>query len=110
MKVTINTINEISISHLLKTDINNLTKIEATTESPKLYWCKGILFSIWEFSSEEIIVKQIGGIWYIDSFIYSECKQKISQSKYNGFTVEVIDFTGHSTFEKLIDSLSEVKS
>ena len=81
MKVTINTINEISISHVLKTDIDNLTKIEATSESPKLYWCKGILFSIWEFSSEELTVKQTQGIWYmIHSFIQNVNKRSINQS------------------------------
>jgi len=43
MKVTTNKINEIHISHLLKTSIENLTKMEAITSEPKLFWCKGIL-------------------------------------------------------------------
>lgn len=107
MKITSNIIKEIHISHLHKTNIENLTQMEAITEYPKLYWCKGVLFSVYEFSSEGIVTKQINGIWYLDSFTYAKCQEKNQYSTYNGFKVDVIDMTGHTVYEKLIDCILE---
>ena len=107
MKVTSNIIQEINISHLHKTNIENLTQMEAIVENPKLYWCKGVLFSVYEFTSEVIVQKQIEGIWYLDSFTYAKCQERNQYSTYNGFKVDVIDMTGHSTYEKLIDYILE---
>lgn len=108
MKLTTNTINEIHISHCQKTTIENLTKYEAVTQQPILSWCRGYLYSIGEFENEELTIKKTKAIWYIDSLIY--CKsEKINQSKYNGFSVEVIDHTGDPTIEKLFDSLEAKK-
>ena len=107
MKVIMNIIKEVHISHLHKTNVENLTQMEAITENPKLYWCKGVLFSVYEFSNEELAVKQTQGIWYLDSFTYAECKEKSDYSTYNGFKVDVIDMTGHPTYEKLIESILE---
>jgi len=107
MKVTSNIIQEVNISHLHKTNIENLTQMEAITENPKLYWCKGVLFSVYEFTSEEIVTKLIKGIWYLDTFTYAICPEKNQYSAYNGFKVDVIDMTGHITYEKLIDYILE---
>ena len=103
MKVTLNIITEIHISHLHKTSIENLTQMEAITENPKLDWCKGVLFSVYEFSSEGIVTKQINGIWHLDSFTYAKCQEKNQYSAYNGFKVDVLDMTGHIIYEKIID-------
>ena len=107
MKVTSNIITEIHISHLHKTNIENLTQMEAITENPKLYWCKGVLFSVYEFTNEELVIKQTQGIFHLDSFTYAICQEKNQYSTYNGFKVDVIDMTGHSTYEKLIVSILE---
>ena len=109
MKVTSNIIREVNISHLHKTNIENLTQMEAITENPKLYWCKGVLFSVYEFTSEEIVTKQIKGIWYLDSFTYAICQERNEYSTYNGFKVDVIDMTGHTTYENLIESILETE-
>ena len=109
MKVTSNIIQEINISHLHKTNIENLTQMEAIVENPKLYWCKGVLFSVYEFTSEVIVQKQIEGIWYLDSFTYAICQKRNEYSTYNGFKVDVIDMTGHSTYENLIESILETE-
>ena len=57
MKVSINPINEVKITHLFKTTKDNLTKCQAVTETPKLYWCNGILFSFYEFSEEKLQIE-----------------------------------------------------
>ena len=84
--------------------------MEAITENPKLYWCKGVLFSVYEFTSEEIVTKQIKGIWHLDSFTYAKCQEKNEYSTYNGFKVDVIDMTGHTTYENLIESILETEN
>ena len=81
--------------------------MEAITENPKLYWCKGVLFSVYEFTSEAIVQKQIEGIWYLDSFTYAKCQERNQYSVYNGFKVDVIDMTGHTNYENLIESILE---
>lgn len=110
MKLTSNTINKINIFHLFKTDVETLTKIEVLSPNPiPLYWINGILFSIEELESEELITKKIHGVWYIDSLTYAFSKEHITDSSWNGYTVEVINLTGHPTLEKLIALLQEIK-
>lgn len=108
MKVAINNITEIHISHCHKTSIENLTKSEAVTQQPILFWCKGYLYSLSGFENDELTVKKTKGIWYIDSLTYSK-SEKIQQSKWNGFSVEVIDSTGDPIIEKLFESLEDKK-
>ena len=106
MKLTSNTINKIHVFHLFKTTVETLTKIEAVLPHPNpLYWINGILFNLEEIESEELIIKKIHGIWYIDSLTYAFCKEHITESSWNGYAVEVIDLTGHPTLEKLIELL-----
>ena len=83
--------------------------MEEITENPKLNGCKGILFSVYEFTSEAIVQKQIEGIWYLDSFTFAICKEKNQYSAYNGFKVDVIDMTGHTNYENLIESILETE-
>ena len=107
MKVTSNIIKEIHISHLFKTSIENLAHMEAVTEFPRLFWIKGILFNMVGFDSEKLVIELTKGIFYLDTFNYSECKEKPEQTKWNGFKVDVFDLSGHPTYEKLIDSILE---
>jgi len=91
-----------------ETDIDNLTKSEAISQEPTLFWCKGILFCVYQFENEELTIQKTKGIWYLNSLTY--CKsEKISQSKFNGFSVEVIDLTGDSIYESLIDKILEAE-
>jgi len=93
LKVITNQINEIHITHLQKTTIENLTKMEAITQEPKLYWCNGYIFTIIQYDTNESFIQITKGNWYLESLIY--CKsEKIEQSKFNGFAVDVIDSTG----------------
>ena len=108
MKVITNQINEIHISHFQKTSLENLTKSETITQQPILFWCKGYVFSLSCFESEELTVKKTKGTWYIDSLVYSK-SEKINQSKFNGFSVEVIDQTGDQTLERLFDYISKAE-
>ncbi len=108
MKVITNQINEIHITHLQKTTIANLTKMEAVTQEPKLYWCNGYIFTAIQYDTNESFIQITKGNWYIESLTY--CKSpKIQQSKYNGFSIEVIDYTGDPPFEKLFDHISEAE-
>jgi len=109
LKVILNSIKEVHISHLLKTSIENLTKIEAITQEPKLFWCKGILFIPFEYNVDELEIQKTKGVYYLDKFYYAECKERIDQSRYNGFSVEVIDLTGDLVYENLISSLEDKK-
>ena len=107
MKVILNPIKECYINQIVKSDIQNMTKIRTISES-YLSWCNGLLFYLEEFDSKDIIKKQIEGIWYIESFVYAECKEKIQQSKWNGYSLEVIDLTGFSIYEDLTKAILEI--
>jgi len=107
MKVISNPIKECHINQIVKSDIQNMTKIRTISES-YLSWCNGLLFYLEEFDSRDIIQKQIEGIWYLQSFVYTECKEKIQQSKWNGYSLEVIDLTGYSMYEDLTKFILEI--
>ncbi len=91
----------------MKSDIQNMTKVRIITES-YLAWCNGLLFYYEDFDSEDITKKQIEGIWYLQSFVYTECKEKIQQSKWNGYSLAVIDLTGYPMYEELTKSILEI--
>ncbi len=108
MKVISNTVKEIHISHLTKTTIENLTKMAAIKEA-YLQWCNGILFLWFHFDAEGLVEKKaVNGIWYIDAINYTECKDKINQAKWNGYSIEVLDMTGHTAFESITESIKVV--
>lgn len=105
MKVILNPIKEIYITNIVKSDIHRLTKQQAIRDKP-LAWCSGILFSVDEIENDELVKKQSEGILYLESFAYTE-SEKIEVSKWNGYSIEVIDVTGHDTTEKLIKCIIE---
>ena len=108
MKVIPNPIKECYINQIVKSDIQNITKV-MTIEEKHLGWCNGLLFYLEEFESKDIVKKQIEGKWYLQSFVYTKCKQKIQQSKWNGYSLEVIDLTGYSMYEELTKSILEIE-
>ena len=69
-----------------------------------LAWCNGVLFHTDDFEAEDIVKKQIEGILYLKSFVYVK-SQKIQISKWNGYSIEVVDLTGYSFFEDLTKSI-----
>ena len=85
-----------------------MTKVRTISES-YLAWCNGLLFYLEEFDSKDIIKKQIEGIWYLQSFVYTKCKEKIQQSKWNGYSLEVVDVTGYLMYEDLTKSILELE-
>ena len=110
MKVTLNPIAEIKITHVHKTTVEQLTKIEAVTDSPKLYWCNGLLFSCYEFGTDKLQCALSNGIWFIETFSYAVCEKKIEVSKWNGYAIEIVDYSNHSTFEELTKEIKEMKN
>lgn len=104
MKVILNPIKEIYINQIVKSDIQRLTKIQAVRDR-SLSWCNGYLFLADGIENSNLVKKQSEGILYLDSFVYAECKERIEVSKWNGYSIEVIDFTGHDTTEKLIECI-----
>ncbi len=101
-------ITEIKIAHLFKTSVEELTKHEAVTDAPNLNWCNGILFSQYETGIDEHFKKLVEGIYFIDSFNYA-LTEKIAESKWNGYTIEVKDCTGHSSYEEITKAILEGK-
>ena len=108
MKVLSNPIKECHINQIVKSDIQNMTKVRTISES-YLAWCNGLLFYLEKFDSEDIVKKQTEGIWYLQSFVYTECKEKIQQSKWNGYSLEVVDLTGYPMYEDLTKSILEIE-
>ena len=84
MKLIESPINEVHVSQLFKTSIDNLTKMEAITEKPTLYYCKNILFSLCELETEELN-KIFQGQWYLQTLTYAKCDSKIS--KWNKYSI-----------------------
>ena len=103
MKITLNPIKEIYINQIVKSDIQRITKQQAINDK-SLSWCKGYLFSIDVIQNDELIKKQSEGFLYLDTFVYAE-SEKIDVSKWNGYSIEVIDFTGFEIIESLIGSI-----
>jgi len=108
LKVIPNPIKECYINQIVKSDIQNMTKVRTISES-YLAWCNGLLFFYEEFDSEDITKEKTKGIWYLQSFVYTECKEKIQQSKWNGYSLEVVDLTGYPMYEDLTKSILEIE-
>lgn len=104
MKVSLLEITEIKISHLFKTSVEELTKMEAISSDPQLFWCNGILFSATENNTDSVSKKIFDGLFLIDSFSYA-LSEKITVSKWNGYSVEVIDTTGHTSYDAVTKAI-----
>ena len=106
MKLTLNTIKEIVVLSIHKTTVENITKSEAISDCPVLYWCNGVLFNISQSQSDQVFIKQTEGTEYLDTVTFA-ISDKITESKWNGYTIEVRDVTNHSLYEPLTKSLKE---
>ena len=84
-----------------------MTKLQTVKEQP-LIWCNGLLLFVEDYESKDIIKKQTEGILYLQSFVYTKSKL-IQESKWNGYSVEVLDFTGYSIYEDLTKSILEIE-
>jgi hypothetical protein len=108
LKVTLDTIKEIVVFNLHKTTVQDLTKDEAISDTPVLLWSNGILFNVAVATNDQIFLKQTQGIEYLDTVTYA-FSDKITESKWNGYTIEVRDMTNHSVYEPLTKSLLETQ-
>ena len=84
-----------------------MTKI-MTLQERYLAYCNGIVFYTENFESKDIEKKLVEGIWYIQTFCYTESK-KIVESKWNGYSLEVVDLSNYPTFQELTKSILEIK-
>ena len=104
MKIFANHIKTVRITSAAKTSLYNLAKSQAIEEYPKLFYCSGFVFS---FQYNEALSDKIEeDVLYLDSFVYA-VSGKINSVKYNGYSVEVIDYSGFPIFEKLIKGLKK---
>ena len=106
LKITLDTIKEIVVFTTYKTTVDEITKIEAIDSNPKLFWCNGLLFNYSRSDNAETTKQLLSGIFYIDTFTYA-ISDKIDQSAWNCYKVEVVDMTGHFALNQLTKSLKE---
>lgn len=111
MIIKSNGIKNVHIFHLHETTIENLTKMASLSQPnpTPLFWIKGYLFDLKEIESEEITIHKTKGIWYIDTFTYAKTQEQLTQSVWNGYSIEVIDMSNHPILEKIIESLEVSK-
>lgn len=107
MKVIQNPINECYISQIVKIDIERITKIQAINELP-LHWCNGVLFFIVEYNVDEITSLQKSGKLYLKSFVYAICKDKVEISKWNGYSIDVLNNSDFPIYEELTKHVLEM--
>ena len=108
MKVVFDTIKEIRILNKHKTTVENLTKFEAISSQPSLFWCNGVLFSLAVNPSEFRAVKQFEGIEIIDELTYA-FSEKIERSSWNGYAIEVRDSSEDPVCIAITEALMEAK-
>ena len=109
MYVTVKPIEQIIITILHKTNLDFLTKKEAVTENPELLWCNGIIFNAYEYDNKKIQAKELEGIQHFSTVLYADCKEFQEQAKWNGFSVEVLNYSGNPVYEALTKFLGEQK-
>lgn len=110
MKISLNPCKEIFISDLVKFSINEITK-ERSIREEALLWCDGYLIAYFAYDSSEFTIKnRAKGILYIEAIFYAECKEKISQTKWNGYTIEVVDFSTHPLFKEIVKAIPKMEA
>lgn len=109
MKITLNPIREVLITNLVKLDIETITKERSIVERP-LMWCDGYLINCFEDEGEFITENKAKGILYLDSVLYSECKEKITESKVDGIVVSVLDYSTHPLFKEIVKAIPKLEA
>ena len=65
-------------------------------------------FFIGDFENSEAVTKsQLQGRYFVDTILYAD-SPLIDQVKWNGYTVEVLDMSGHKFYEELTEELKNV--
>jgi hypothetical protein len=105
MKFSANYFREIKIESLAELDIQRITKQEIIDKEPVLSWCNGMLFN---YAFAEKIPEEKDTLIRFDYFFYAKC-EKIEQSIWHGYTVEVHDLTGVPLFEFITKKVQEKK-
>jgi hypothetical protein len=104
MKIFTNYIKTVRITNAAKTSLDNLAKSEAIKEKPELFYCNGFVFSIQY--NEALAEKLEEDTLYLDSFVYAQ-SGKIDSVMWNGYSIEIIDYTGFPVFEKIVKGLKK---
>ena len=105
MKISANYFTEIKIQSLAQLDVQRITKQEATDKEPVLSWCNGLLFN---YSFAEKNPEEPDTLIRFDYFYFAKC-EKITTSIWNGYTIEVHDFSGVPLFENIAKYVQELK-
>ena len=104
MKIFTNYIKTVRITSAARTTLDNLAKSQAIKEYPELYYTNGMVFS---YQTNEALAEKLeDNTLYLDSFVYAE-SNKIDSVMWNGYSIEIVDYTGFSIFEKLIKGLKK---
>lgn len=106
MKLTLDTPNEVKVRCLFKTDLDNLIHIGGSKQV-SLLWVDGILIDFSEYPTSEKEVRECPDVFYVDTIAYAECPEYTPETKYNGFSVDVLDVTGNSFFDELAKELKK---
>ena len=94
-------------NHIVKLDVQRLIKVNTMGVQP-LLWCNDVLFWLGEFQpSEEVIANQIKGIMILDTILYA-FSPLLDVAKWNGYSTEVLDMTGHTFFDELTEELKNI--
>ena len=108
MKITLNPIKEVLITNFVKSTIEDMIKNRAINEVV-LSWCDGYLYFSYDEDDEFVIKEKYKGILYLEYFVYAECKEKITQSKWNGYNVEVLDTSTVTLFNEIVKAIPKLE-
>ena len=108
MKITLNPIKEVLVTNFVKSTIEDMTKNRAINEVV-LSWCDGYLYFSYDEDDKFVIKEKYKGILYLEYFVYAECKEKITQSKWNGYNVEVLDTSTVTLFNEIVKAIPKLE-
>ena len=94
---------------LMEYAVDFMTKKEAISSSPELFWCNGFLFTAYDYDHKDIIIKELEGIKHFSEVFYADCKEFQEHAKWNGYSIEVHNVTGNPVYETLTKFLGENK-
>ena len=107
INVILNPITIIKITDLVHSTVEKITRTRAIDSMP-LLWVDGILFYTIDYDHKDLVLEATKGTYYLDTVCYAE-SPLIESSKFNGWNVDVIDVTGFTTFEGLIQIIKREK-
>ena len=93
---------------IAKVDIERITKNCVINDTP-LYWYNGVLFNKVPMETSKPEKEIVNGKMFLESIVFAECKTYIEESKWNGYSVSVIDCTGYLMYEEMIKLVIDTK-